>query len=240
LDGRRPREIRRLHAELGVLNGPDGSAAFEMGNTKVLAAVFGPRPVGKRADELPDRAAVRCEFLQAPFSTGERRWRGKGERRNVEVASLVRDAVSAIVQVDLFARSQIDVHVQVVQADGGLRSCALNAAFLALADAGIPCKDVMAATGAGLLEGTAVLDMNGQEDMAGGPEITMAFSPGSEDVVAMASDNKILLDNVEGVMDLAAEGCRAVARFMADVLRQHTVRRALASGALATAVGAAA
>jgi len=35
LDGRRPKELRQLKAELGVLQSADGSATFEMGNTKV-------------------------------------------------------------------------------------------------------------------------------------------------------------------------------------------------------------
>lgn len=34
-DGRRPRELRRLKCEMGVLANADGSALFQMGNTKV-------------------------------------------------------------------------------------------------------------------------------------------------------------------------------------------------------------
>ncbi|CAI7836577.1 unnamed protein product, partial [Closterium sp. NIES-53] len=42
---------------------PISSASFEMGNTKVLAVVYGPREVTNRADALPDRAVVRCEYV---------------------------------------------------------------------------------------------------------------------------------------------------------------------------------
>ncbi|CAA2954496.1 exosome complex component RRP41 homolog [Olea europaea subsp. europaea] len=45
LDGRRPTEMRQLRAEVGVVAKADGSASFEMGNTKVIAAVYGPREV---------------------------------------------------------------------------------------------------------------------------------------------------------------------------------------------------
>ena len=34
LDGRRPKELRRLHCEVGTLGEADGSATFDMGNTK--------------------------------------------------------------------------------------------------------------------------------------------------------------------------------------------------------------
>lgn len=45
LDGRRPNELRRIHCKLGVFTQPDGSAYLEQGNTKVLAAVYGPHQV---------------------------------------------------------------------------------------------------------------------------------------------------------------------------------------------------
>lgn len=45
LDGRRPDEIRKLCSKLGVFSQADGSAYLEQGNTKVLAAVYGPHEV---------------------------------------------------------------------------------------------------------------------------------------------------------------------------------------------------
>lgn len=46
LDGRRPNELRRIRCKLGVFTQSDGSAYLEQGNTKVLAAVYGPHQVG--------------------------------------------------------------------------------------------------------------------------------------------------------------------------------------------------
>lgn len=62
LDGRRPRELRRLDVEIGTLGKADGSATFTMGNTIVTAAVFGPHEVtlGRQAQQQ-DRAVVNCE-----------------------------------------------------------------------------------------------------------------------------------------------------------------------------------
>lgn len=45
LDGRRANELRRIQCKLGVFSQPDGSAYLEQGNTKVLAAVYGPHQV---------------------------------------------------------------------------------------------------------------------------------------------------------------------------------------------------
>jgi hypothetical protein len=58
LDGRRPHEMRQLHAEVGVVAKADGSALFEMGNTKVIAAVYGPHEVQIHSQQLHDQALV--------------------------------------------------------------------------------------------------------------------------------------------------------------------------------------
>ena len=47
LDGRRPGELRKVSCKLGVFSQADGSAYIEQGNTKVLAAVYGPHEVGQ-------------------------------------------------------------------------------------------------------------------------------------------------------------------------------------------------
>lgn len=40
LDGRRPKELRRLSCSIDVLASADGSAIFEMGNTKVRGLCY--------------------------------------------------------------------------------------------------------------------------------------------------------------------------------------------------------
>lgn len=45
LDGRRPAELRGLSAKLSILPQVDGSALFEVGNTRIMATVTGPREV---------------------------------------------------------------------------------------------------------------------------------------------------------------------------------------------------
>jgi exosome complex component RRP41 len=45
LDGRRPLENRQIKCRLSLFTKVDGSAYLEMGNTKVIAVVYGPREV---------------------------------------------------------------------------------------------------------------------------------------------------------------------------------------------------
>ncbi|KAG7671580.1 hypothetical protein KSW81_003712 [Nannochloris sp. 'desiccata'] len=168
LDGRRPKELRQLKAELGVLQSADGSATFEMGNTKVLAAVFGPKEVEQRSQMDSTKAIVRCEYAMAAFSTGERRRGSKSNRRATEISMVIRNTLEDTIILELMPRTQIDVYVQVLQADGGTRCACINAAFLALADAGIPMKDMVASCAAGYLDSTTLLDLNYTEDSGGG------------------------------------------------------------------------
>jgi hypothetical protein len=48
MDGRRPNELRRIRAKLGVNAHADGSAHVEFGLTKLMVHVYGPREVDMR------------------------------------------------------------------------------------------------------------------------------------------------------------------------------------------------
>jgi hypothetical protein len=57
----------------------------------------------------------------------------------------------------LFPRSQVDIFVEVLQADGGVLPAAINAASLALVDAGVPMVDFVCACASGVVEGEPIL-----------------------------------------------------------------------------------
>lgn len=186
-----------------------------------MAAVFGPKEVEQRAQLDPSKAIIRCEYAMATFSTGERRRQRKSDRRSTELSMVIKNTLEQTIILELMPRTQIDVFVQVLQADGGTRCASINAAFLALADAGVPMRDVVAACAAGFLDNTSLLDLNYLEDSAGGPDIVVAFQPGLDKVVLLQSDSKVSIDTFEEVMDLATEGSKAVAAFMKEALVDH-------------------
>jgi exosome complex component RRP41 len=122
--------------------------------------------------------------------------------------------------------------LQVLQADGGTRCAAINAAMLALADAGVPCKDTVAAVAAGFLNSTPLLDLNQMEDSGGGPDVAVAWQQNLGRIVLLQMDSKLSVEKFEEVTRLALEGCKSVADFMRRELLQHTQRLATARGAL--------
>lgn len=60
--------------------GADGSAMVAHGLTQVLVSVFGPREAKMRSQTMHDRANINVEVSIAPFSTGERRKRNRGDK----------------------------------------------------------------------------------------------------------------------------------------------------------------
>lgn len=134
---------------------------------------------------------------------------------------IIRNTLEQNILVDLLPRTQIDVFVQVLQADGGTRCACINAAFLALADAGIPMRDVVAACAAGYLNGTPLLDLNYMEDSGGGPDVVVGVQAGLDKVVLLQSDSRLPMETFEEVMGLATQGCKAVASFMRESLLEH-------------------
>ena len=183
--------------------------------------MFGPKQVEQRSQEDPDRAIVRCEYAMAKFSTGERRRRGKGDRRGTEITMLIRNTLEQTIMTELLPRTQIDVYVQVLQADGGTRCACINAAFLALANAGIPMRDAVAACAAGYLDSTPLLDLNYSEDAGGGPDVVVALHPRLDKVVLLQSDARVGVDVFEELVELASAGCKAVAAFMREQTLDH-------------------
>lgn len=75
----------------------------------------------------------------------------------MEISLLIKQTFEAVVLCELAPRSQIDIFVSVIQADGGTRCAAINAVTLALIDAGIPMREFVCSCAAGYINGTAIL-----------------------------------------------------------------------------------
>ncbi|XP_077229447.1 3'-5'-exoribonuclease family protein isoform X2 [Tasmannia lanceolata] len=181
-----------------------------------------PCEVQNKGRQINDQALVRCEYSIADFSTGDRRRKPKGDRRSTEISLAIRQTMEACILTHLMPRSQIDIFVQVLQADGGTRSACINAATLALADAGIPMRDLITSCSAGYLNSTPLLDLNYVEDSAGGPDVTVGILAKLDKVTLLQMDAKLPLDIFENVMQLATEGCKAIARYIQDLLLENT------------------
>jgi len=221
IDGRRPNELRKIQCKLGVFNQADGSAYLEQGNTKVLATVYGPHEVrGSRMNALHDKVLINCQYSMATFSTGERKRRPRGDRKSQEMTLHLKQTFEAVIKTELYPRSQIDVYVEVLQADGGNYCACVNAATLALIDAGIPLKDYVCACTAGFISDKALMDVSHTE-ASNGVELTVAILPRSEQIVMMDMSARIHVDHLGKVLDVAIQGCKDIFQIVDQAVRLH-------------------
>lgn len=223
-DGRRPNELRRLRCQIGVFKQADGSAYFEMGNTKVLAAVYGPHQVhGSKAKALYDRALINCQYSMAVFSGVERKQRPRGDRKSVEMTEHLQQAFEATIFTHLYPRAQIDIFVEVLQSDGSNYCGCLNAAMLALVDASIPVRDLVCACSAGLADNRPITDMNYVEESQGRPELMITLLPKSSKIVGLSLNGRLHDNYWDTVMEAAVKGCNDIFSFMNKSVREHMV-----------------
>lgn len=226
IDGRRANETRRISCELGVLHA-DGSAYLEQGNTKVLVRVTGPHEATHRSKERHDRALIVCEFAALPSASGQYRQQSRTDRASVEIAAAIRKVFEPVVQAQLYPRTQIDVSISLLQADGGVRSAAINATTLALIDAGIAMEDFVCACSAGAVGSALLLDLNAQED-GYCAELSLGYLPRCERVSFVQLEAKMPLANVDEVLNFATGGCRQVYEALREAvqLRMHALLHA--------------
>ncbi|KAI8384245.1 ribosomal protein S5 domain 2-type protein [Radiomyces spectabilis] len=222
IDGRRANELRKITAKTSVFSQADGSAYIEQGNTKCLAAVYGPREARHRMQMLADRALINVEFNVAPFSTSERKKRTKNDKRSLEVATFIRQTFEPVIQTSQFPRSQIDIYLQIFQHDGGILQACINAATMALVDAGIPMIDYVCACSAGCIDKIPVLDLNNLEESSDTPEMTVAILPRTGKVNLVEMESRLHIDKLASVTELATQGCMQIHEILDSVIRDNT------------------
>ncbi|XWS26340.1 hypothetical protein CRYUN_Cryun26dG0023900 [Craigia yunnanensis] len=129
-DGRTQNQLRPLACSRNILHRAHGSASWSQGDTKVLAAVYGPK-AGTKKNENPEKACI--EIIWKP-KTGQL---GKLEK---EYEMILKRTLQSICILTVYPNTTTSIIIQVVNDDGALLPSAINAACVALVDARIPMK----------------------------------------------------------------------------------------------------
>ena len=218
-DGRTIDELRTVKIPVGRVKNADGSAFIEFGKNKIVAAVYGPREVHPKHMAQPDRCVLRCRYHMSPFSTDTRK-NPAPSRREIEISKVMREALEPALMLEDYPRAAIDVFVEVLQSDGGSRCAGITAAAVALADAGINMRDLVAACAAGKVDDKIVLDINDTEDKEGGADMPVAYMPRLEQVTLLQLDGKLAPDQFIQCIDKAIGGCKMVYEIQKQALMQ--------------------
>jgi exosome complex component RRP41 len=220
LDGKKMDELRPIKIDVGVIPNADGSAYLEWGQNKVYAAVYGPREALPKhsADSL--KAVVKVEYRMTSFSVPQRKRPGPN-RRDQEISKVLGEALSKSVFVEQFPNTEIGVYVEVIDSNAGSRVACLTAASCALADAGIPMRDLVSATGVGKAFNELIVDLDkAEEDAPDAVDIPIGILPNSEEIVLLQLDGLLTVKEWEKVAKLGIDACKKVYEIQKEALKK--------------------
>jgi len=218
-DGRELDQLREVEMKVDVVNRANGSAMVRFGNTVAVAAAYGPRELFPKFMQEPQSGILRVRYNMAPFSVDDRKSPGP-DRRSTEISKVARLAIEPSLFLEDFPKATIDVFIEILQADGSTRVTGINAASLALADAGMPMRDLVAACSVGKIDGQLVADLNGLEDNFGETDMAIAMQPSKNKLTLMQMDGVLTKTEFDRLFKLATESCKKIYEMQKKVLKE--------------------
>jgi ribonuclease PH len=239
-DGRAFDQIRPVHFELDIAPHASGSVLVSMGNTRVICGVMIEETVPRWMKEQGVTGGwLTAEYSMLPYSTNTRKQRdiakGRLDGRSTEIQRLIGRSLRAVVDLEKLGPRTMWVDCDVLQADGGTRTAAITGSSLAVAIAcrklarekkldAPPIKKLVAAVSAGVWNGSAIVDLNYEEDKA----VTVDFNlvatedgdfvevqgAGEEATFSQAEMDEMLLLGRKGISDLISAQRAVLARIM--------------------------
>ncbi len=219
-DNRRFDELRKMKAKVGIVGRADGSAMFQIGGTIALASVFGPRELFPAFQQDSKKGVLKCVYDLMSFSVSERKRPGPS-RRSVEISMVTENALLPVLDLTRYPNTVVNVFINILQADAGTRCAGICAASLALADAGIPMRDLVSAVSVGKLGKTLVLDIDKKEEdyPDGATDIPVAFVPRTGKLSLLQLDGEITRDELKEALKLAKKGCDEIYKLQIKTLK---------------------
>ena len=222
VDGRKFDELRPIEAKAGVIPNADGSAYFKQGNTIAYAAVYGPREMFPKFKQNPKKGILRCFYSMMPFSGSGERIRPGGNRRSQEISMVMMNALDSVVDLSAFPNAVVDVFVDLPQTDAGTRCAAICAAGIALADAGIPMKDIISSVAVGQVDGTVVADLNYNEEAypAIVSDIPVAMTHNGKLITLLQMDGEISKADLMKALEMAKIATEKIYEIQKQALKE--------------------
>jgi len=234
IDGRSSGDLRPVRIERGCNRYAEGSALIRWGNTHVLctASVEEKVPQFLRGS---GRGWVSAEYAMLPRSTHQRTQReisrGKPNARGQEIQRLIGRSLRASVDLSLLGERTIWIDCDVLQADGGTRTAAITASFVALVDAcrwlmsnglvgSMPVVHQVAAVSAGIVAGEVMLDLCYEEDSSAQVDcnVVMAEDGRFVEIQGTGEDALFSMESFQDMLSLAEAGIRRLHALQLEVL----------------------
>ncbi|MDR3632705.1 MAG: ribonuclease PH [Isosphaeraceae bacterium] len=218
-DGRAPDQLRPVTIQRGFVRNSPGSALYRAGGTTVLVTAH-------LSDKVPPFLEgkgvgwLTAEYAMLPGSTPTRKSRGP-DGRATEIQRLIGRSLRAVIDTRALGPWTVHVDADVIEADGGTRTAAITAAFVAVADAlrnrlgpdarGV-LRDSIAAVSVGIAGGTPVLDLDYVEDSAADVDLNAVRlgRGGFVEVQGTGEGGTFSRDQLDQMLDLADAGITAL------------------------------
>lgn len=223
VDGRSLEELRPLKMEVNVLNNADGSSYVHWGNNKVVCGIYGPRECLPRHTANPYKAVIKCKYSMSPFASKEEHSRSGPSRRSTEISKVIKEVFENVILAEKFPKTQIDIFVDVLQADGGTRVTSITAAALALADAGIPMKEMVSSVAFGKAADELMVDLGKEEDNSGQSDFPVAISSVNKDLLLVQMDGLLTAKEIEDGLNLALKATEKINEMQKQAIERKYV-----------------
>jgi len=222
-DGRSPRTMRGFKVQRGVARNAEGSALVSMGRTRVLctASVEDRVPGWLRGQQ---KGWVTAEYGMLPRATGERTPRSSQTGgRAQEIQRLIGRSLRAVTDLTAFGERTITLDCDVLEADGGTRTAAINGALVALHDAFLwlsnknhlarpPLQDSVAAISVGVVQGQPCIDLDYIEDSGADVDMNVVMTGKGRFIEVQGTGERATFDEREMrmLLRLARAGIKRV------------------------------
>ncbi|MDU4680585.1 MAG: polyribonucleotide nucleotidyltransferase [Cutibacterium avidum] len=231
IDGRGPRDIRALSAEVGIIPRVHGSALFQRGETQILGvSTLNMLDMEQKLDTLSPETTRRYmhNYNMPPYSTGETGRVGSPKRREIGHGNLAERALIPVLPTREEFPYAIREVSEAIGFNGSTSMGSVCASTLALLNAGVPLRASVAGIAMGLMSETnedgetkylALTDILGAEDALGDMDFKVAGT--SEFVTALQLDTKldgIPADVLAGALKQAKEARTTILEVMNDAI----------------------
>ena len=226
-NNRKPDQLRPINFIRSFTDQCPGSVLAECGRTRVLCTVsvqdqVPPWMVGKPGGWLT------AEYAMLPGASPQRKPRdGRTGRpidgRSQEIQRMVGRAMRCAMDLTMLPEMTLWVDCDVLSADGGTRTTAINGAMVALHDALLwleeqrklrqwPLLGMVAATSVGLVENEVMLDLDYQEDSSADVDMNVVLGANGKliEVQGAAEKRPFAVEQLQTMLTMATTGCQQI------------------------------
>jgi len=204
--------MRPITFQRGFTNRAPGSVLASFGNTRVLCTAMAQDGVPPFL-QGKGRGWLTAEYSMLPSFDG----------RSIEIQRLISRSLRGVMDLSQMTERTIWVDCDVLQADGGTRTCAISGAYVALHDLlvqmdqrrvlrGWPLESQIAAVSVGVVDGEALCDLTYAEDSKAETDMNLVMTGEGKFVEVQGSAEGAPFDRgeLEAMLEMGAAAIRRI------------------------------